>query len=283
MEKKKRTFHLTDEKFTLRDFKGVLILITVLVSIQLVIYFVRVFPEKKGNGISIKIEKNEAMAAGPRRSWADSGKVAGKKVRLKVFDPNTVDSATLVSFGFSPKQVSSILKYRSAGGRFYRPEDFSKLYVVNEYMYSRLLPYIRIKDGRPVQKVKGPVDINRADSALLDQLPGIGGFYARKIIQYRDRLGWFVDPKQLLEIYRFGDERYERLKDRVVVGKIEKRYLSECDSAFIVSHPYLGRNAYRAIVEYNSFAGDRKVGIREYLENKVIVSLNGEYLMKQFR
>ena len=282
MERKKRTFHLTDEKFTLRDFRGVLILITALVSVQLVIYFVRVFPEKPDKGLSVRIEKNEARAGRPRTGWPDSGKVERKEVPLKDFDPNTVDSATLVSFGFSPKQVASILKYRAAGGRFYQPEDFSKLYVVNEYMYRRLQPYIKVR-GRKTERPKWPVDINQADSAQLDLLPGIGGFYARKIVEYRTRLGWFVDPEQLLEIYRFGEERYERLKDKVVVKDQEKRYLSECDSAFIVSHPYLGRNAYKAIMEYNVFAEGRKVGIREYLENKVIISLNGEYLMKQFR
>ena len=88
------------------------------------------------------------------------------------FDPNTVSVEDLQRLGFSPKQAASIDNYRSKGGRFRRKEDFAKSYVVADSVYRRLEAYIDI----PL------LDINRADSAAFDALPGIGGYFAAKMV-----------------------------------------------------------------------------------------------------
>ena len=44
------------------------------------------------------------------------------------------------------------------------------------------------------------VELNSADSAALDALPGIGPYYARQILAYRERLGFYADISQLLDI-----------------------------------------------------------------------------------
>ncbi len=62
------------------------------------------------------------------------------------FDPNTADSATLLRLGLTPWQVRNIYKYRVGGGRYHRPEDFSRLYGLTKEDYDRLSPYIRIAD-----------------------------------------------------------------------------------------------------------------------------------------
>ncbi|HJB44538.1 MAG TPA: helix-hairpin-helix domain-containing protein, partial [Candidatus Coprenecus merdipullorum] len=41
------------------------------------------------------------------------------------------------------------------------------------------------------------VELNSADSAALDALPGIGPYYARQILAYRKRLGFYADISQL--------------------------------------------------------------------------------------
>ena len=58
--------------------------------------------------------------------------------------------------------------------------------------------------GKKVERNRYMCNLNTADSAALVQLYGIGGYYARKILRYREVLGGsFVDIRQLLEIEGF--------------------------------------------------------------------------------
>lgn len=132
-------------------------------------------------------------------------KIRSRKVENFPFDPNTVSVEDLQRLGFSQKQALSIEAYRSKGGRFRRKEDFARSYVVSDSVYERLAPYIEI----PL------LDINRADSAAFDALPGIGPYFAAKMVSYRRALGSYSCKEQLLEIYNFGQERYDKLKDLV--------------------------------------------------------------------
>ncbi|MGN0222015.1 MAG: ComEA family DNA-binding protein [Prevotella sp.] len=44
------------------------------------------------------------------------------------------------------------------------------------------------------------LNLNTADTTLLQRVPGIGPYWARRIVDYRNRLGGFVSPAQLDEI-----------------------------------------------------------------------------------
>ncbi len=123
------------------------------------------------------------------------------------FDPNTVSVEDLCRLGFSIKQAESIDNYRKKGGKFRRKEDFAKSYVVSESVYERLEDYIDI----PL------VDLNLADSTAFDALPGIGGWFAAKMIEYRNKLGGYTCIEQLLEIYRFDQDKFDALSDLVCV------------------------------------------------------------------
>lgn len=125
------------------------------------------------------------------------------------FNPNTADVEELQRLGFSPKQAAAIDNYRKKGGRFRRPGDFAKSFVVSEEMFARLEPYIRIPK----------VNLNTADSAALDALPGIGPYLVRKILEHRAQIGGFMSPEQLMDIDYFDRERYEDLKDLVTCGE----------------------------------------------------------------
>ncbi|MEW6472925.1 MAG: ComEA family DNA-binding protein [Actinomycetota bacterium] len=62
-----------------------------------------------------------------------------------------------------------------------------------------------------------PIDLNTADLAALDSLPGIGPATARAIIEERTRRGGFRSTRDLLRVPGIGEGRFARLKDRVRV------------------------------------------------------------------
>lgn len=154
------------------------------------------------------------------------------------FNPNTVTVDELVRLGFSSKQAASIDNYRKKGGKFRRKQDFAKSYVVSDEIYSRLEPYIKI----PL------VDINRADSAALDALPGIGPYFVKKIISHRKALRGFSFKEQLMDIYHFDEEKFEGLKDLITVGECVPYPIWSLPADSLRTHPYIGSYAARGIV-----------------------------------
>ena len=184
-----------------------------------------------------------------------------RKVENFVFDPNTVSVPDLERLGFSRRQAESIDKYRQAGGRFRRKSDFANSYVVDDSVYQRLAPYINIPR----------IDINRADSALFETLPGIGKYFASTMVSYRERLGGYSYPEQLMDIYHFDREKYEGLKDLITVKRstCTPYPLWTASEAELARHPYIGRYGAHGIVVYRentprdslSVRGIKKAGI----------------------
>jgi competence protein ComEA len=70
-------------------------------------------------------------------------------------------------------------------------------------------------DGAPA--AAEPIDLNTADLAALDSLPGIGPATARAILEERARRGGFRSTRDLLRVPGIGEGRFARLKDRVRV------------------------------------------------------------------
>ncbi len=60
------------------------------------------------------------------------------------FDPNKIGVEEWQRLGFSEKQAQSIELYKQKGGRFYRPQDLMRLYVLDEEHYYKLKPFVRI-------------------------------------------------------------------------------------------------------------------------------------------
>lgn len=159
------------------------------------------------------------------------------------FDPNTVSEEDLCRLGFTPKQAKSITAYREKGGRFRRKSDFAESFVVSDSVFRRLEPYIDI----PL------IDLNTADSAAFDTLPGIGGWYASKMVSYRKELHGYSYKEQLMDIWKFDREKFDALSDLIAIDTAHVRpyHLWSLPADSLRLHPYI-RNyeTARAIVLY---------------------------------
>ena len=62
------------------------------------------------------------------------------------------------------------------------------------------------------------IDLNAADLAQLQQLPGVGEVLAQRILAHRQKLGGFTDPAQLLEVEGIGNQKLEALLPYITVG-----------------------------------------------------------------
>jgi DNA uptake protein ComE-like DNA-binding protein len=199
---------------------------------------------------------------------------------LSAFDPNTADSIKLVSLGLRPYVAKNILKYRRKGGAFRNAEDFSRIYGIEPTQYETLKPFIRIKSGTaeetisqksevlaanqitkpeeliPVssQKIQAQVqalEINKVDTAVLQQLKGVGTFSANRIIQYRSRLGGFYSINQLEEVKGLYPEVLMRLQSflKVDTAHIVRINANKASLERLKSHPYISFYQAKVIVE----------------------------------
>ena len=153
------------------------------------------------------------------------------------FNPNTATVEELKRLGFSQKQAEAIDHYRGKGGRFRRKEDFAKSFVVADSVYQRLEAFIDI----PL------IDLNRADSAAFDSLPGIGGYFAAKMVSYREELGGYSYPEQLMDLWHFDREKFDALKDLITLTPPRPYPLWTLPEEELKKHPYI-RDAAHGVV-----------------------------------
>lgn len=63
----------------------------------------------------------------------------------------------------------------------------------------------------------GVVNLNTADVATLDTLPGVGPVLAQRIVEWREKNGRFSSVDELGEVSGIGDKALERLRPKVAV------------------------------------------------------------------
>lgn len=202
--------------------------------------------------------------------------VEEQKAERFAFDPNTADSTQLLRLGLRPFIVRNIYKYRAKGGKFRKPEDFARMYGLGKEEYKSLEPYIRIssdyqpassliseteKSSTPKDSLRYPVKLsvgehialNTADTTTLKRVPGIGSGYARAIVNYRNRLGGYVDVNQLLDIKGIPQEALQY----IVLGNsdVKKLDVNHLSLNQLKQHPYLNFYQARALVESRRLHG----------------------------
>lgn len=241
-------------------------------------------PEKTAKTRAERYENKDA-----KDETIDENKIGSK---LFYFDPNTADSTQLLQLGLRPWQVRNIYKYRARGGVYQCKEDFAYVYGLTVKDYRRLEPYIRIgvdylsasslaevknhkrgydrnkrydnqsdenvangerKAYTPKIRIGEHVEVNNADTTELMKIPGIGSYYSRQIIRYRDQLGGFVNKEQLLEIEDMPEDaiKYIAIDEK----SIRKLRINQLTLSQLKRHPYINYYMARAITDYRRLHG----------------------------
>jgi DNA uptake protein ComE-like DNA-binding protein len=157
-----------------------------------------------------------------------------RKIRLIVFDPNTVDSIQALDLGIPEKQVRTLLRYRAKGGYFKQKQDFSKLYGLTTEMYNSLSPYIKIgpsakpsyarfSNYRPYgssnkpEKPNWTIDINAALEQEWERKTNLPLDIIGRVLAYKKYLGAFTKPSQLSKVYGLSDSMYQFIRPHIVI------------------------------------------------------------------
>ncbi len=264
-----------------REFNGLMIL-SVLMLLLLVFPYVydRLFPyeyDVKAARLAIRQLEVVDQSEVSHSLEKDEGRFDKrlKKQALSIFDPNTIDLKGWQELGLSLKQAQSILKYRSKGGKFYKAQDLQKMYTISPEMYVRLMPYVRIesmetknrfsegsaslyKKDHIVPRILPVIELNGADTLQLDQVKGIGPAFARRIVNYRMRLGGFCNKEQLLEVFGLDSALYNEIKAqlRVDLDLVKKININTAVTEDFKNHPYIRYKQVNALIQYRKQHGN---------------------------
>ena len=100
------------------------------------------------------------------------------------------------------------------------------------------------------------VVLNTADTTALKTIPGIGPYFARKIVQYGVRLGGYVNIDQLDEIEDFPLESKQYLV--IQDAQPKKLNINQLSLNELKRHPYINYYQARAIEDYRRLHGPLK-------------------------
>ncbi len=268
--------------FTRREKRGMLVLLLLIIT-TIALNFA--YPRLGNRQVQISYEalnKMDSLQAGINRyhhqqeqkntfSYYNNTGYASKEFEKQqltpfAFDPNQLEEEGWRSLGFSEKEAAMVMKYRAAGGTFYKKEDIKNLYCISDKNYNILKPYINIdtaafpsgKNGFSTSFDK-VIDLNEADTADLLAVPGLGPFYAKMILKYRDLLGGFVSDKQLAEVYGLSD-KYQDLQPYVEASPAVYRKININDAGYsdLLKHPYIDKKTAYVISEHRRLKGSFK-------------------------
>lgn len=96
------------------------------------------------------------------------------------------------------------------------------------------------------------ISINAADTTALQRVPGIGSYFARRIAQYRKRLGGYASVSQLREIDDFPEDALPYFQ---LSGKIKKLPINRLSLQQLKRHPYINYYQAKAICDYRRLHG----------------------------
>lgn len=131
-----------------------------------------------------------------------------------------------------------------------------------------------------VKKEIGVLELNSADTLQLQELRGIGPTFARRIVAYRDKLGGYYAKEQLMEVYGFTAELYEKIKNQVKVNPslIKKIDVNAYDIGYLKRHPYISYYEAKAIVDYRNSKKNHHIDSIEELKELPDLKQNFEII-----
>ncbi|MDP4210878.1 MAG: helix-hairpin-helix domain-containing protein [Bacteroidota bacterium] len=154
----------------------------------------------------------------------------------------------VVHYAVPPQPKIDVSKFEKEIARFEKVSDSLTSSVNRRYITNDSFSHKRVSNTfTPKTKVR--IEINTADSAALERLPGIGKILASRIIKYRNKLGGFYSLDQLNEVYNLKSETIRLIEPFLLADttKIKKIAINSASFKEVNAHPYLSFEQTRLI------------------------------------
>ena len=250
-----------------RSKRGVFIFI--IISL-LVVFTPRIlFSLKQEENFFVSSEKIREIKRSTYKSNYERKKYKGnykKKNRFRIppakFNPNMYSMEEWMHLGLSNKQAAVVLKFTERG--IYSNEQLKKIVFIPDQLFNLIKDSTIYPDKadfasntKKETKLFSRIELNGADQEKLEEIPGIGAFFAKNILKHRDRLGGFLRKEQLLEIWKFDIEKLNSIEQYIEVDseKIKRIELNTVTVEELKEHPYLNWSSANSIIKIRAQKG----------------------------
>lgn len=198
----------------------------------------------------VRIGSQYAFHPHSGREWSDFPTAPRRR-----FHPPTavipIDSLTveqLRAMGFSIRWSEAFVDcHRRRGIR--SAEEMRELNFIGDSITDLLAPWL-LFPAPQADPFDEPVELNRADSATLRTVYGIGEKTVMEIIRYRTRLGGFCRVEQLSEVKGVTEANYEKILQQIWCDsfQIQKIDINFAPAERIKGHPYIAPRTFRKLI-----------------------------------
>lgn len=168
------------------------------------------------------------------------------------------------NLGINKKQILKLVELQKNGLKIYTLDDLLQCKEIDSATRKILAEhlsffpekkYFRPNEMKSIDNII--LDINTADTLQLDQVRGISKGLAKRIVNYRERLGGYIKKEQLQEIWGMDSLSYTSLvsKTRVISSNIKPININTADINTLGKHPYIGYALAKIIVNYRTQHG----------------------------
>jgi competence ComEA-like helix-hairpin-helix protein len=204
------------------------------------------------------------------------------------FNPNTYTLSDWMNLGLSEKQSVVILKFTSRG--IYNEEDLKRIFVIPEVLFELIRDSVvypeRFQNSPNQESFKKQakqitlINLNTADTTEFMKIYGIGAFYAKQIIRYREKLGGYFTKEQLFEVWKMTPDAYDKIKDHVFISEkdVKRIKINSVTIEELKVHPYLKWNQANSIIKMRI----QRNGFKNIEEIKESVLIDSETYEKLF-
>ncbi len=191
------------------------------------------------------------------------------------FDPNTSTVEELLALGFPGNLANRVINYRAKKGKFIVKSDLNKIYGMDSALFAALVPFIELPDKKTnvpeKEKIKvesraklevPQFDLNLADTNQLKAIYGIGPVLAKRIVEYRSKLGGFIAARQLNEVYGLDTVVINQLNKKSFISEnysVNQININTANEKTLAVHPYIKFKLAKAIVVYRFQHGNFKM------------------------
>jgi competence ComEA-like helix-hairpin-helix protein len=210
------------------------------------------------------------------------------KAPVSKFNPNNYSLSDWMNLGLSEKQSVVVLKFTSRG--IYSEEDLKRIFVIPDVLFELIRDSVvypeRFQNTPNQESFKKQakqitlINLNTADTTEFMKIYGIGAFYAKQIIRYREKLGGYLTKEQLFEVWKMTPETYEKIKDHVFISEkdVKRININSVTIEELKVHPYLKWNQANSIVKMRI----QRNGFNNIEEIKESVLIDSETYEKLF-
>ena len=242
---------------------GIFLLVAIIVVLQLVYHFV----DLSKNNIPSGLNEQDLNLFQKKIDSVKLAASAVKTVKIFPFNPNLITDYKGYTLGMSPGEIDRLHDYRAQDKWVNSSEEFQQVTKISDSLLLEISPYFKFPDwvtsknspaslkvSNSVKKAfEDKIDLNIATAEDLMMLKGIGEVLSGRIVNYRNKIGGFVDDLQLKDIYGLNHELRQEIQSYFTVKSRPEFKILSINQASVIELsgiPYINYELAREIVNY---------------------------------